>query len=229
MVYPDPCTRTNPALWFYKLRKLRLREVMPVRAFICFFIHHIRVGHVPPARHGSGQVYTDGRTQHASGPWGPWVLSRAVWLLRGLERLCNSSGDSGGPPGPGFLSHGTLRLCPSLFPCVTQTWTKQDKHGALNFWLIADLLRGAREEGFRFIFSQSLSWEKGHGGFSMVGLRGGRFSFHTSQAGNGQERAWTKGGEKRFQGMAAPPERGSAQPSTCSVSWSRWYTLILCV
>ena len=175
------------------------------------------------------RVYTDGRIQHASGPWGPCALSRAVWLVRGLERLCNSSGDSGGPPRPGFPSHWTRWLCLSLFSCVPQTWTKRDEHGALNFQLIADLLWVAREEGFRFIFSRSLSQEKGHRGFSTVGLRGGkRFSFHTSQARNGRGRVWTRGGEKRFQGMTAPPERGSAQPCTCSVSCSRLYTLILC-
>lgn len=202
---------------------------MLVHAFICLFIHLIRVGRVPPTRHDSGQECT----QMA----GPSTLQGLEGLVScpglcgwwGALHDCNSSGDSGGPLRPGFPSHWTLWLCLSLFSCVTQTWTKQDKHGALNFQLIANLLRVA-EEGFGFIFSQSRSQEKGHRGFRTVGLRGGqRFSFHTCQARNGQETAWTRGGEKWLQDMTAPPERGSAQPSTCSVSCSRLYTLILCV
>ena len=51
---------------------------------------------------------------------------------------------------------------------MTRAWNQQDKHEALNFQLITDLLRVAREEGFKLIFNPNLSQAEGHRGLSRV-------------------------------------------------------------
>lgn len=64
---------------------------MLVHAFICLFIHLIRVGRVPPTRHDSGQECTQMAGPSTLEAVGACVLSGAVWLVRGFA-LCNSSG-----------------------------------------------------------------------------------------------------------------------------------------